>query len=106
MAELSFTLLSRLPDGHRPPGEAWKDWRYAAEVMPQAEYGDPNDAAPYKRYPGTRDYFAPQVEEALFPRASGPKDEGGRWIRRPAAWWLGIGDGQNDFELAVDLLEI
>lgn len=74
--------------------------------MPQAEYGDPNDTAPYKRYPGTRDYFAPQVEEALFPRASGPKEEGGRWIRRPVMWRVGVNDGQNDFELAVDLLEI
>jgi hypothetical protein len=107
MSVLSFTLLMRLPDGFRPHESEWIDWRYANQLVPQAVYGDPDDAPPYKRYPGTRDYFAPQVEATLFPRRSDSSPEGGRWIRRPVTWSVVVGPGsQPIYPFAVDLLEI
>jgi len=107
MSPLSFTLLVRLPDGHRPQDPGWIDWRDAERLVPQAVYGDPHDAPPYKRYPGTRDYFAPQVEGTLFPPPGSPSAGSGRWIRRPVSWWVAVGPGsQPTYELAVDLLEI
>jgi hypothetical protein len=107
MAALSFTLLVRLPDGHRPPSSEWIDWRHARRLVPQAFYGDPHDEPPYKRYPGTRDYFAPQVEETLFPTRSSRSAQSGRWITRPVSWSISVGPGSAPtYELAVDLLEI
>ena len=71
MPNLAFTLLLRLPDGARPVGDSWVDWRYSSQIITRPTYGDPHDDAPYKRYPGTREYFAPQVEATLFPNPTG-----------------------------------
>lgn len=106
---LAFTLLLRLPDRHQPPlsgNEAWLDWRYAASLVPQSRYGDPSDDPPYKRYPGTRHYFASQVQETLFPTRATP-GESGRWLRKPADWSVALGsESVPEHELAVDLLEV
>jgi hypothetical protein len=106
---LAFTLLLRLPDGHQPTlsgDEAWVDWRYAAQLVPQSRYGDPSDDPPYKRYPGTRKYFASQVQETLFPTKTTPA-ESGRWLRRPVGWSVALGsESAVQHELAVDLLEV
>jgi hypothetical protein len=107
MSALSFTLLFRLPDGHRPQGSEWIDWQFGERIVPQSVYGDPHDEPPYKRYPGSHHYFAPQVEQTLFPRPTDPAEESGRWIRRPVSWWLAVGPGHTPtYELAVELLEI
>jgi hypothetical protein len=105
--DLAFTLLLRLPDGYQPDGQSWIDWRYSSNVVPPATYGDPHDEPPFKRYPGTREYFTPQVEAALFPAPTGKGAPGRRWIRRPPALSLEIGDAeQTSFQLRVDLLEV
>jgi hypothetical protein len=61
-----------------------------------------------KRYPGEREYFAPQVEMVLFPPAPPDAAEasGGRWIRDPVAASLELGrTARSEVELAIDLLD-
>jgi len=104
---VAFTVLLRLPDGARPVGDNWVDWRYSSQLITQPTYGDPHDDAPYKRYPGTREYFAPQVEGTLFPNPTGHPAESGRWLRRPVALSVTIGPaGDPTYDLRVDLLEV
>jgi hypothetical protein len=108
VTSLAFTLLLRLPDGFAPPQNApeWTHWRRAASVVPQAEYGDPHDEPPYKRYPGTRAYFSAPAQETLFP-AHDQSRRSGRWVRRPAGWSVTLApEGEWGIELGVDLLEI
>jgi hypothetical protein len=105
---LAFTLMLRLPDGYEPPRDAgrWADWRDAASLVPQAEYGDPHDEPPFKRYPGTREYFSAPAQETLFPERD-LSGRSGRWLRRPQDWSVAlVPDGAGETELGVDLLEI
>jgi hypothetical protein len=106
---LAFTLLLRLPNGYGPKlsgEEEWLDWRDASPVVPQSVYGDPTDEPPSKRYPGSREYFAPHVQETLFP-TRGTRANSGRWVRRPEGWSVALGSGvEVEHELSVDLLEM
>lgn len=108
LATLAFTLMLRLPDGHDPTCGAaeWINWRHAASVVPQAEYGDPHDASPFKRYPGTRTYFSAPAQETLFP-SKDVSGRSGRWLRRPSDWSVELDpEGGGAIDLKVDLLEI
>lgn len=100
--------MLRLPDGYGPPpaGRPWPRWQDAASIVPQPEYGDPHDDPPFKRYPGTRQYFSAPAQETLFP-ARDTSGKSGRWVCRPPDWSVALDpDGDWEIELGVDLLEI
>jgi hypothetical protein len=103
---LAFTLLIRLPDGFPKPKPPWHTWPKAA--VPPQEGGA---LVARKRYPGGREYFAPQVQAVLFPPLpTQDKDAapGGRWIREPVSASLELGgvEGAPDVVLTIELLEL
>jgi hypothetical protein len=108
--DLVFTLLVRLPNGRPEPTRPWIPWPRPRPL--EAASGDPAPALlANKRYPGGRQYFAPQVEAVLFPDALPVVAEAGlagRWVREPVAESLELGgaDGSPEAVLAIDLLEM
>ncbi|MFN8203592.1 MAG: hypothetical protein U0S48_13560 [Solirubrobacteraceae bacterium] len=99
MAALAFTILVRLPDGYAP-GSGWDNWRAAC-----IRAGGLGSEIADKRYPGGRDYFAPQVERVLFP--GGPtRGDAERWVQQPLALDIELANALTTYVLAVDLLEI
>lgn len=100
MSALAFTLLARLPDDFPAPGHPWHRWDTAA---PFGRDG----AQVFKRYPGVRHYFAPQVERVLFPPAPVAGADRGRWVRQPIAESLEVEqEATGRVVLAIDLLEV